>query len=302
MEALLVVLGYVIFIVLGQFLKLAGRLPRESAGAISTLVLYVTLPCAILKVLNGVEFNELMVLSLLAGFGISWVLIGAAWLICRKDGDRAKRFAMLNIPGWNIGTFGMPYTAPFVTPESFLAMCFFDAGNAIMCTGGTYALVCSEGGPSLREKCITIAKRLLSSGPIWTYIIAAVLMLTHTMLPDGIIRVLDIAGSANSFLAMIMIGMSVNLAIDPDHLKLFVKFLGWRYVINALFAVLLYFTLPFAEETRLALALVLQAPLPAMGIIFTMKAKLNWEAAANLNTISILISIVLMSTLITLFF
>ena len=38
MEALQVVAGYVLFIILGQFLKLIGRLPKESAGAVSTLV------------------------------------------------------------------------------------------------------------------------------------------------------------------------------------------------------------------------------------------------------------------------
>ena len=32
MEALQVVAGYVLFIILGQFLKLIGRLPKESAA------------------------------------------------------------------------------------------------------------------------------------------------------------------------------------------------------------------------------------------------------------------------------
>ena len=52
----------------------------------------------------------------------------------------------------------------------------------------------------------------------------------------------------------------------------------------------------------MAVALVLLAPIPAMGIVFTMKAKLDWEASANINTLSIIISVVLMSTLITLAF
>lgn len=301
MEALQVVAGYVLFIILGQFLKLIGRLPKESAGAVSTLVMYVTLPCAIVKVLNGMAFDINMGLCLIAGFVISWILIGAARLISGSDPVRA-RFAMLNLPGWNIGTFAMPYTASFVTPEGFLAICFFDMGNALMCTGGTYAFVCRESGVGIGRQIVSIAKRLLSSGPICTYLIVSALMLTHSQLPPGIMRVIDIGANANSFLAMIMIGMSVNLAINPEHLHLFGKLLFWRYIVNALVALILYFTLPFAESTRMAVALVLLAPLPAMGIIFTMKAKLDWEAAANINTLSILISVVLMSTLITLFF
>ena len=301
MEALQVVSGYILFIILGQFLKLIGRLPRESAGAVSTLVLYVTLPCAIVKVLNGTPFDPNMVLCLAAGFLISWVLIGATRLICRRDPKQAK-FAMLNLPGWNIGTFAMPYTASFVTPEGFLAICFFDMGNALMCTGGTYAFVCSESGVPLREKLVSIVRRLLSSGPICTYLIVFVLMLTHSQLPPGIIRIIDIGASANSFLAMIMIGMSVNLAINPEHLRLFGRLLFWRYVINLATAVLLYYVLPFEEPTRMAVALVMLAPIPAMGIVFTMKAKLDWEASANINTLSIIISVVLMSTLITLAF
>ena len=50
-----------------------------------------------------------------------------------------RAFSMLNLSGYNIGTFAMPFVAGFLPPTGFLATCLFDAGNAIMCTGGTYS-------------------------------------------------------------------------------------------------------------------------------------------------------------------
>ena len=195
--------------------------------------------------------------------------------------------------------FAMPFTAGFLSPEGFLALCLFDAGNAVMCTGGTYAVLFREPG-SLLKQFASIVKRLLSSFAILTYLVVAALSVTHTRIPDVILHIIDIPANANTFLAMIMIGMSVNLNIRLESLKRLLRLLGLRYLGSVLMGAFVYWCLPFSEDVRLGILLVLFAPLPAMGIIFSMKGRMNWQLAANLNTMSVLCSVVIMSAMLSL--
>ena len=203
------------------------------------------------------------------------------------------------MPGYNVGTFAMPFTAGFLSPEGFLALCLFDAGNAVMCTGGTYAVLFREPG-SLLKQFASIVKRLLSSFAILTYLVVAALSVTHTRIPDVTLHIIDIPANANTFLAMIMIGMSVNLNIRLESLKRLLRLLGLRYLGSVLMGAFVYWCLPFSEDVRLGILLVLFAPLPAMGIIFSMKGRMNWQLAANLNTMSVLCSVVIMSAMLSL--
>lgn len=153
MTALFDVLGYVALIFLGLILRLTGAVPKEAIRPLTMLLLYVTLPAVILRALVGTEFRPEYVGIFLLGLGGNWLMIGLARFLTRKHTHKDWQFAGLNLPGYNIGIFAMPFTSGFLPPEGFLALCLFDAGNSVMCTGGTYALVCREksgrrdGGP-----------------------------------------------------------------------------------------------------------------------------------------------------------
>lgn len=302
MNPLVEVSGFVLLIVLGQVLRRLDILTPDCSKAVSTLVLNVTLPCAILRALNGVELStSLLFLVFLGLFANVFTFFQMAFTerAHREDPDGLDtRFSQLVMPGYNVGTFAMPFTAGFLSPEGFLALCLLDAGNAVMCTGGTYAVLCREPG-SLLKQFWSIVKRLFSSFAILTYLLATALALTHTTIPEPLLHLIDIPANANTFLAMIMIGMSVNLNIRFESLKRLLRLLGLRYLGSAFLAVLAYWCLPYSEDIRIGIVMVLFAPLPAMGIIFSMKARMNWQLAANLNTMSVLASVVLMSALIT---
>lgn len=303
MNPLVEVSGFILLIFLGQALRRLEILTPECSKAVSTLVLNVTLPCAVLRALNGVELTAgLLVLVLLGLLANVFTFLQMAFTERRHAEDPdglTKRFSQLVMPGYNVGTFAMPFTAGFLSPEGFLALCLFDAGNAVMCTGGTYAVLFREPG-SLLKQFASIVKRLLSSFAILTYLIVAALSVTHTRIPDVILHIIDIPANANTFLAMIMIGMSVNLNIRLESLKRLLRLLGLRYLGSVLMGAFVYWCLPFSEDVRLGILLVLFAPLPAMGIIFSMKGRMNWQLAANLNTMSVLCSVVIMSALLSL--
>ena len=205
---------------------------------------------------------------------------------------------MLNLSGYNVGTFAMPFTMGIVSPGGFLSTCLFDVGNAVMVTGGTYAIAVRDAKAGWRERLRSIGLRLASSSCLWTYAFVLALAFMEVVLPRPILHFCEVVGKANPFHAMLLIGLSVNQRIDWEKFRPLIGLLVWRYVGNIVLAAAAYFLLPVAEEIRKALALVLMAPLPAMGVIFTMKAKLDWETAANLNSVSAIVSVMLMTAII----
>lgn len=155
MNPLVEVSGFILLIILGQVLRRLEILTPECSKAVSTLVLNVTLPCAILRALNGVELTAgLLVLVVLGLLANVFTFLQMAFTERRHAEDPdglTKRFSQLVMPGYNVGTFAMPFTAGFLSPEGFLALCLFDAGNAVMCTGGTYAVLFREPGSLLKQ-------------------------------------------------------------------------------------------------------------------------------------------------------
>ena len=61
----------------------------------------------------------------------------------------------------------------------------------------------------------------------------------------------------------------------------------------------MYYLLPFPHEICKILALIAWAPVPVVGLIFCIKAKCNPSMAANLNSLSVACSVVIVSALLT---
>lgn len=302
MTALFSVLAYVIIILIGLVLRAWGVFPRDLVRPVGMLVMNVTLPCAIVTALNGVELPLNLLFLILLPIAITWVLIAVAWLITRNrpDAAQATPFAMLNMTCYNIGNFAMPFTMGLVSPIGFLSVCLFDVGNSIMCTGGTYAFACRGQGTFL-QVLTRVAKTLSRSVPLWTYITVLCLSAAHYVIPKDVLHVFSVIGNANAFLSMLFIGLSINVKLKFDGMGPLLRMMALRYVINGICAALVFWLLPFPLEVRQALAIVLMAPLPVMAVIFTMKAKLDWEASAFINSLSVLVSIVIMCSLLVSF-
>lgn len=305
MDALFSVLCYVAIIVIGQALRLANAFPRDGVRPISILILNVTLPCSIIVFLSGIELSAALFAPFLAGLIANWIVAIAAFALTRREASGPgmswlKPFSILNMSGYNVGTFAMPFTMGVLPPSSFVAVCLFDAGNSVMVTGGTYAVVCGKDNGAPLRQIAGVFKRLAAVPAIWTYVFVMTLSALHWTLPEPILQFCRIVGGANPFLSMLMIGLSINLRLDWAKFRPLMKLLLWRVGINAVLAAAVYFFVPVDEGLRFACVLALMAPMPVMGLIFTMKAKLDYEAAANLNSASVVLSVFIMTALIAL--
>lgn len=285
----------VFIIVLGYLLKSSRLFSKErDFVTLSNLILYITLPAAILTNLNGLRFPISLLLISLFGFLCNWLYI----LIARKVGKdkNEQSFLSLGINGYNIGNFSLPFISFFLEGIPILAVSLFDAGSAIMGLSGNFAVAEGIEKEQTSFRYRDLFKKIIQSPPIVAYIVMVVLSLASIDLPPVIIDIASLVGSANTFLAMFMIGVALELDFDHSRFKKLLKYMFLRYLPAILLAVVISFLSFIPDEITYALTLVLMAPIAGSSTIFIGLLGKDVELSAQVNSLSIILSIVLMSS------
>ena len=295
-EILIKAASYIAIIILGYVLRRRGFFGPEAFGVLSKIVIKITLPCAIISSNAGktIDSSLLTIMLLSFGAGVLYMILGS--LIYRKKGKDAQAFGILNVPGYNIGTFAMPFTQNFLGPMGNIATSIFDMGNALICLGGSYGVAAAvKEGKGFDIK--RILKNLLTSVPCMTIVIMVVLNLFSLVPPKPIVSFATIVGNGNAFLAMFTIGVGFKLSGDRSQIGDIVKILGARYGVAVILALVFYFVLPFELEIRQALVILAFAPIGSAVPIFTGELKGDVGLSAAINSVAILISIVIIVAL-----
>ena len=287
---------YIGIIVLGYVLRRTGFFDPEAFGVLSKIVLKITLPCAMIASSAGKAIDISMLAIVLLGFvgGVLYMIFGA--LVHRGRGKDEQAFAILNTPGYNIGTFAMPFTQSFLGAMGVVTTSLFDMGNAFICLGGAYGVAASvkEGsGFNLKRIVVGLAKSI----PFMTHFIMVLLNLFHLVPPAPIVSFAQIIGSGNAFLAMLMIGVGFNLSGDRSQFGAIARILSVRYGLAAVLALAFYFLLPFGLEVRQALVILAFSPIGSAVPVFTAELKGDVGLSSAINSIAILISIVVIVAL-----
>ena len=297
MEEILIKAGcYIAIIVLGYVLRQRGFFGPEAFGLLSKIVIKVTLPCALIASSAGKPIDATMLAISALGLGGGVLYMIAGWLLNRKGSREEQAFGVLNVPGYNIGTFALPFTQGFLGPMGVLTTSLFDVGNAFVCLGGSFgvARAMKEGG---KVNLGRILKAPLTSIPFLTHVVLVTLNLLHWNVPGPIVTFAGIVGNANAFLAMLMIGVGFKLSGDSRQYGTIAKILVTRYAIAAALALLYYFVLPFSLEIRQALVILAFSPIGSAVPVFTAELKSDVGLSSAINSIAIVISIVIIVTL-----
>ena len=139
---------FVAIILLGYTFRRTGIFGPETFGVISKIVMKITLPAALIASAAGKPIDASMLTLALLGLGGGLIYILAGWLVSLKGSRSEKAFYIQNIPGYNIGTFALPFTQSFLGPVGVLTTSIFDLGNAIVCFGASFSIAraVKEGG------------------------------------------------------------------------------------------------------------------------------------------------------------
>lgn len=288
---------FILIIITGYLLKRVGFFETKDFKVISKIVLNITLPCAVVSNFNKLEIDISLLFLIIIGIICNFIMIGTGYLIAYKSSDNEKAFNMINFSGYNIGCFAMPYVQNFLGPIGVVATCLFDAGNSLLCTGGTYSIasaVLKTDGKTTVKKFI---KNIFYSIPLDTYVIMLIISSLNIKLPNPIIMFTDTIGAANGFLAMFMVGLGLELSLEKSKIGRIIKTLIIRFGISSIIAFIFFNFLPFSLEVRQVLSLIIFAPVSAISIAFTEKCNGDVGLAAAINSCSIICSIIIMTSI-----
>lgn len=293
MEKILIKAFAFIFIIAGgYFLKKVKFFKEDDYRIVSRIVLNLTLPGAIISSFGKFEKGGSIFLLVVLGLLCNLVMIWLGYMASRKQDNKVKALYMLNFAGYNIGTFTLPFVQNFLGTGGVITTCMFDVGNAISCTGGSYALVSSmisTTGEKFSPK--EFIKKLLCSVPFMTYMVMLIFASLSIKVPVLLLSVADVVGNANGFMSMLMIGLMFKIEFKYDYLKKAGVILLSRYTASAVMGIIAYTLLPVSLEVRQVLVILLFSPISAMASVYTEKCESDIGIASFSSSVSILISI-----------
>ncbi len=283
--------SFIAIILMGYLLKRIGFFRQEDFSVLSKIVIRITLPCAIITSFAGKTIDPALLSLTFIAIGCGIVYVSVAFLINRNNSREQQSFEMLNLAGYNIGTFVIPFAQSFLGALGVIAVSLFDTGNAVICLGGSYslaAMVKDGDGFSVKK----IIKALVRSVPFMTYMIMLLVNLVRLQVPSFIMSFANIGSNANAFMAMLMIGVGFKLELsDKRQVGTICKLLCIRYAAATVFALIFYFVLPFALEVRQALVILAFSPIGSAVPGFTEQLKGDVGLSSALNSFAMVISI-----------
>lgn len=283
---------FVGIILMGYFLKRIGFFKDEDFTVLSRITIRITLPCTIITSFSGKSIDPAMLSLTAIAIGCGFIYVGIGYLVNRRNSREDQAFEMLNLAGYNIGTFVIPFAQSFLGSLGVIAVSLFDTGNAMICLGGAFSLACmvKDGGKFSFKR---IGKALATSVPFVCYVTMLLLNLLKLQLPRFVLNFAEIVGNANAFMAMLMIGVGFRLEKNSSQTKRILRMLAIRYGVATVFALIFYFCLPFALEVRQALVILAYSPIGSAVPGFTGEMKGDVGLSSALNSMTIVISIVI---------
>lgn len=290
-------IAFVLIILIGYICKRRGVFAPTDYQLVSKIVLNITLPCAVISSFAHFQLDLSLLAAVALGLSGNCVMIFIALMLTRRETLAAKIFYIFSLAGYNIGCFTLPFAQAFLTPFAVVALCMFDVGNSIMCTGMTYALTAScigyADGHKDRFSVKSIAEKLLHSAPFVVYISMLILSLVGVQFPKSVYTFTDIVGAANPFLSMLMIGMMFEIKLDKQAMGYVKELFSVRYLISLACAGAFIYFAPFKQEVNYVIALAFMAPCTIIGPIFVEKLGGNVQLASLFNSMTIITSVIL---------
>lgn len=290
-------IAFVLIILIGYICKRRGVFAPTDYQLVSKIVLNITLPCAVISSFAHFQLDLSLLAAVALGLSGNCMMLFVALMLTRRETLAAKIFYIFSLAGYNIGCFTLPFAQAFLTPFAVVALCMFDVGNSIMCTGMTYALTAScigyADGHKDRFSMKSIAEKLLHSVPFVVYISMLILSLVGVQFPKSVYTFTDIVGAANPFLSMLMIGMMFEIKLDKQAMGYVKELFSVRYLTSLACAGAFIHFAPFKQEVNYVIALALMAPCTIIGPIFVEKLGGNVQLASLFNSMTIITSVIL---------
>lgn len=291
-DILITAAGFFIMIFIGYVLKKRGIIELKDKDFIGKILLNVCLPCVIIMSFQDFAFDISMVVALVIGMAVNLGGIFVGYLLSRNKSKEDKALFMVLTSGYNIGIFTIPFVSSFFTGAAVLAVLMFDVGNAIFVMGTSAAIISAVINNEKGNPFPTIAKKMMQSPTILTYIAMFAWVLTGLDFPAALFTIADLPSRATSFLAMIMVGIMLEFNIQKSERTELVRLLCLRYGYAFLLSFVLFSFLPFDIEVKKALMIGTLSPMSTASMVFAQTLGCKPSLVGGAGTFSILFSMI----------
>ena len=325
MSAILTPVGLLLIILAGYLFKRFGLFGQKDYRVLQTAEFNIVLPGAIVYSFATNPHDISLLLISVFAFLFAFIPVVFIFLATRKRNVTDRAFLMLNGAGFNLGCFSFPVVQSFWGAGAVVPAAMFDIGNCVMVAAGTNVitqlLLHIQPGKTLSEQhagdaptlpytkpkdkdAKRLARRALlrnvlkgffGSVPFDVYMLMIVLTLAQVKIPGWIATMVQPLSNANSFCAMLMVGMLMDLPASRRDVKDVLTVIGWRVPFAIAFAAITWFILPFSASIREAVALCCLAPIAVFSTLFTDKVLGNAKLAGFSLTLTAVLSLIMMT-------
>ena len=258
MSTLIQPIALLAIILTGYLFKRAGKFKNRDYRIMQVALFNLVLPCAIIYSFATNPHDSSMLWISVFGFVVAFIPPVLIFLTTRHTPVQDRAFTMLNGSGFNIGCFCFPVAQAFLGTAAIVPAAMFDIGNCVMVAAGTnvmtQTLLHIQPGKTLDEQyqghapvlpytkpkdrdarrlarhalLRNVAKGFFGSIPFDTYLVMIVLMLANVKIPAVVATFVEPLANANSFVAMLMVGMLMDLPAGRDDVMKLLKIIGLR--------------------------------------------------------------------------
>ena len=296
-------LGFLLVILATFTLKKVGMFRKEDGQFLAKLMMNVTMPCVLLSAGKNIEFSPQLLIAFGLGICSNLILIACGLTsasLTRYD-SKTKGIYVINCAGFNVGSFALPFVQYFFDSSVLSYLCMFDIGNAIMGLGINNTIGGAVAKTGEKPSVQGTIKNLFSNPPFSVYLIVIFFAILHISLPEGLLTVVSIAGNANAFVTMGMIGLLLEISMPKGDVGKTFQVLLTRLIGQAIVSLLIWFLLPLPEQAKMILILCIVTPITSVAPVFTKKMVGDSDIPAAANSLSIPIALGIMTALVLIF-
>ncbi len=275
--------------VVGFVARRVGWLRPPNAGFMLRMVINVGLPAMFIADVSRIELrSDLLALPasslsiMLVTWGLS-LLVGRAMGLTRADQGTTTISAMSINNG-----FLFPFVLAVWGAAGFGQMALFDLGHVLGQSLLVYAIAATFGGRATGFG--PILRRVLGFPPLWALVVALLLNVSDTALPDWLITLLRTVGQVILLLVIVALGVLFDAKLLRDRRVPVILLL--RMPLGLLVGYLCVLAFGLEGLTASVVLLGAAAPIGFNAVVLSDMEKLNRELSASAASISVLLGLV----------
>lgn len=288
-------LPLLIIFFLGYVLKRLGVFNKNDSGSYSKLIVYVVVPALALKVFSTLDIDRQLILLPIAAIIFVTLMLASAFLLGLFVKDKGIRNTLyILLPTLEGGGIAYPIMLMVFGETGLSRTVLFDAGNALFLFTVVYLIAsrCNRHSKGFMDA----LKRVVRL-PVLYAIALGIVLNNFNVTPDVFLGLLDTIFASLIFVIMFMLG--IDFKINKDYLKIGTLVTLLKTFLGLLFGFFIVKLFGFTGIEKTAVLVMSVLPSSILTVAYAKENKMNVEFIANVFSLAIPFSLVVITLLLS---